>query len=384
MRPNTERRRGLTAAVVMILAAMLAGAASCEADSPKPPTASSNASDGPIFKEPVRVHAFADTTNYDSKVKGVLASLPYASRSVTDLHVTVVDCLEPADFAGGTFGWHEHVVQEIDDAARSRGMRLAPRVNCQKIKQLEKILFTDARRVWVDKIVEIGRRYDGVVIDFEVERNFADEAEAKRYREAFLAFTKEIESKLTRETGDHYLMVTVAVTTVYDRGNASLAPSALFDLKFLPGIVYVMAYRKSNGRSDETGALNPIVYVRRVIEHVGGMRDPQRTVLGMPLYAVGWAEDGEGSVLVAEEVAALKRDHDDAIETESSVGTRRLDYKDFGGVSHRVYYMNGHDARVRARLAADEGWGGIGFWTLRQEDAKTFWVELGQVNPVKR
>jgi hypothetical protein len=371
---------GLASALALLLA-VLVGCSGGGSPKPTPTPAPSTSAPG-VFHKKAMVDTFFDSTGDDptAKINQGIAALEHADQ-VTDVHPTEVEC---TTLPGGHVDLHDRPVPELEPLAKKRDLRVAPRVGCQSYDLIEQILFDSkrlpgstphpaARQKWIDRAIAIGNTHAGVVIDFEITRPFETAQQAAQFRDALVSFEREIDAGLKHK---HYLMTAVVPRT----SDSPTARSAFYDQHELPGRIFLMAWRTYfDAAEDEGGELNPLSYVRTVLEHVRSEGVPNQTVLGMPLYALDWC-GREATPRLTSEVEALHARPDIARGIVRPGDAQLLHYRDADGCVRDVYVNDADSVRVRAGLAAKAGLLGVGFWRVGQE-SPPFWEQLGPVGP---
>jgi spore germination protein YaaH len=261
---------------------------------------------------------------------------------------------------------------EITSFAKNRQVKVLARFDCQHTATLHRILNEPAlRESTIAGLLDLVARhgYDGINLDFE--------AGSAEDRDAYTSFVTDLATRL--HTVGRKLSIDVSAKRMDDDVNHPR--SALFDYPALAKAadhVFVMAW----GRHWQTSGPGPIAdwsWFTKVIDYVASQPNPDRWVIGAPLYGFDWPSgSGPGRPGTANEYA-------DLIARAQRVGaTPQYDpatheshfaYTDPGGVAHEAWYLSSQGVLERLDLARSRGFG-VGVWRLGRED-QSLWQSIG-------
>jgi spore germination protein YaaH len=279
-------------------------------------------------------------------------------RQIGVVYPTYYDCSTSADLTGRDdpliTGW-----------SKGRGVKVLPRINCQRTTVINQILNDGALRArWLDQIVALVDQngYDGVNLDFE--------AGLATDRGAYTSFFAELAQRLHARGK----LLSVAVSSK-NRDVQNHPRSTFFDYNALAqnvDWVFVMAWGVHWSTSGP-GSQDDLTYWRSVVDYVKTMPNSGRFVMGTQLYAMDW-KNGGGSAN-----PATSYEYADAQSLIARVGASpRLDaatdsmtfsYQDAGGNAHEVWYSDANTTGDRMQAARSAGLG-VGFWRLGNEDQR--------------
>jgi spore germination protein YaaH len=254
--------------------------------------------------------------------------------------------------------------------AQARTVAVLPRINCQRTAVVHQILTDPATRDrWLDQLTALvaDGGYDGISIDFE--------AGPASDRAALTAFVATLSARM-HAAGK---LLTIAVSPKA-RDSLTHPRSGIFDYPQLSQSadwVLVMAWGL-HWATSAPGAQDDAAWVRGVADYVATMPLHAKFVYGTNLYAMDWPAGGGPSH------PATAYQYGDVVPRLPGLGaTTQLDaaadnlhatYTDAGGIGHDVWFPDATTTGRRMRLADGDGFGGVAFWRLGQEDQRV-WVD---------
>lgn len=257
--------------------------------------------------------------------------------------------------------------------ARSRGIAVMPRFNCQDGATVHDIL-TDprvrARTLGGLASIASNPAYAGLNLDLEND-TAAD-------RGAMTSFVVSLARALHSE--GRKLSVDVDGVTHEDPRRST----GLYDDRALAAVadyVFVIAWG-THWEGSSPGPIAPLAYVAAVARFLASLPHAGRFVLGAPMYGLDWAvQDGvsgaspsspalsRGPPAVALQYANVQ----DLLDKtgakpmlDRSVNELTFAYTQ-AGLEHRVWYLNAQAIAARLRIAREHGLG-VGLWRLGEED----------------
>ena len=274
------------------------------------------------------------------------------------VYPTYYDC----DEASGLIGKDDPLVSSW---AKLRGVKVLPRVNCQKGDRLHRILTEPGlRQEWLDRMTSLvdDYDYDGLNLDFEA--GYAAD------RNLYSAFVADLAARM--HARGKRLSVAVSAKTA-DVPNHPR--STFFDYAALSqhaDYVFLMAWGIKWATSGP-GAIDDIGWVRGVVSYVSTMPDRSRFVLGMPLYGMDWKNGGGPSnpadVWEYDDVLRIAQQRGKTPVRDSATDAMHFSYTDEQGANHEMWFSDADTRATRIRLARDAGLG-VGFWRLGREDQR--------------
>lgn len=260
---------------------------------------------------------------------------------------------------------------EITSFARERHVKVLARFDCQDTATLHRILTDPAlRESTISELADIvaSHGYDGINLDFE--------AGLATDRDAYTSFVTDLAARL------HALgrQLSIDVSAKRMDNDVNHPRSALYDYPALAkaaDYVFVMAW----GRHWQNSAPGPIAdwpWFTSVVDYVASQPNPQRFVIGAPLYGFDWrSAGGPGTPGMANEYADLAARAQRVGATpqyDPAARESHFTYTAPGGVPHDVWYLSAQAALERLNLARSRGFG-VGVWRLGRED-QTLWQSL--------
>jgi spore germination protein YaaH len=347
----TLPRRLVAALLALVALASLLAAASVRA-----PVAAAQAS--------ATLHAF------------VLVSDPSSFRNLQE-HADQVGTIYPTYFrCDRTAGPANGQILGSDDSqisafAREQGITLMPRFDCQHRATLHAIL-TDAalRQRTLDELTALvtGHDYDGLNLDFE--------AAPPTDRDALTSFVTDLAARLH----DAGARLSICVSAK-QRDDPAHPRSGLYDYSALAraaDTIFVMAW----GIHWQTSAPGPIAdwpWYTGVVDYVASLPDPERYVIGAPLYGFDWPDGGGGAhpgvALQYADVVALADRVGATPQFDPAAHEMHFDYTGADALPHQVWFMNARAVLDRFGYARDRGFA-PGVWRLGRED-QALWTGLG-------
>lgn len=222
------------------------------------------------------------------------------------------------------------------------------------------ITHADTKNAHIDNIVNKLNQldFDGVTIDYE-------EVDG-RTKDEFSTFIKEL--SLALHKNDKTL--SIALHPKYnDFGNGEFQDWAAL-AKFADQL-NIMAYGEHWDESN-AGPIASISWVQKIIEFTKRTDiDPQKFILGIPLYGYDWNKDHEVAAegLTYQDVQNLlvefdkKERWDDNSSSPFFLYTRSED-------DHEVWFENARSVMAKIEVAKKAGFAGVTFWRLGGEDQK--------------
>jgi spore germination protein YaaH len=307
-----------------------------------------------------RVQAFLLTSSPDS-----LVDLRAHAEAIGVVYPTYFECRPPS---GGVSG---HDIPAIDEFARSRGIVVMPRFNCQDGAVVHRLLTeAPAREAVLARLASLARRpaFAGLCLDLE--------NDGPGDRDALSSFV----TALAQRLHPHNRKLTVVADGVTHEGPG--APFAFYDDRALAAVadnVFVMAWG-THWAGSGPGALSTLAYVGGVVRFLQTLPDSSRFVVGAPMYGLDWAGTGTpaapprsgsptepASAYEYAHVLALSRSVRAQVTRDPLSGELTFSYTGAGGVSHQVWYMDAQAILGILRVAHAGGFG-IGLWRLGTED----------------
>jgi spore germination protein YaaH len=120
------------------------------------------------------------------------------------------------------------------------------------------------------------------------------------------------------------------------------------------------------------GAQDELPWARSVADYVGTMPLHRKFVYGTNLYAMDWPSGG-GPSNPAEteqygELVPRLPSLGAVTLLDTTVDGQHATYTDAGGAGHDVWFPDAGTTGRRMQMAADRGFGAVGFWRLGMED----------------
>ncbi len=275
---------------------------------------------------------------------------------ISTIYPTYYDCTSSGTFVGND----DPLVTRF---ATLRGVRVMPRLNCQRTATLSTILRDATVRQqtidWIATTVE-QHGYSGVNLDFE--------AGAPADRNAYTAFVRDVATRL------HGMgrSLSIAASPKF-KDQPSHPRSGFFDYDALAqqaDTIFVMSWG-IHWSTSAPGAIDDLPWATQVANYVAGRTNKQRFVLGYGMYGMDWPAGGgpshPGTALEYADVIELAARYGAVPVVDPVSGAPHFSYTDGAGVPHDVWYTDGASLAQRIELARARGLG-IGFWRLGRED----------------
>lgn len=302
-----------------------------------------------------RAQAFLLTSAPDS-----LADLKRHAKSIAVVYPTYFDCQLGS---GRVLG---RAQPQVTGYARSRGLRVMPRFNCQDGATVHEILTVPSlRRATLARLMSIATAagVSGISLDLE-----NDGAEDRTAMSAFvLALAADLHARGRR----------LSVVVVGVNGDDPRRSTGFYDDRAIGAAadsVFVLAWG-THWAGSGPGPIAPLPFVQEVVDYVASLPSASRFVIGSPMYGLDWPLGAEAAG-AAKPVASAYQ-YADVVALAHSVGAHpRRDpisqelsfrYTTASGVSHEVWYMDGHTVAAVLRLGRAAGLG-VGLWRLGLED----------------
>lgn len=252
--------------------------------------------------------------------------------------------------------------------ARARGVLVMPRVNCQGTARVHQLLTDPATRAaWLDTMVSLTQTYgyDGISLDLE--------AGPAGDRAAMTSFVADLAARL------HAAGKLLTIAASPKATDSKTHPrSGIFDYPAISqsaDFVLVMVWGL-HWSTSAPGAQDDISWAQSVADYVATMPLHRKFVYGTNLYAMDWP-DGGGTAHPAD-----TEQYGDLVprfpalgavtQLDPTVDSNHATYTDAGGSPHDVWYPDAGTTERRIQLAADDGFGGVGFWRLGMEDQRVW------------
>jgi len=269
---------------------------------------------------------------------------------------------------------HGEIPQEELLAAREKGVTLVPLIhNFEKThfssQTAESVLGTEKSRKKLSlEIVELLEqfRFTGVNIDIE---NIPP-----KQRENYSQFLREL--KAAFEPQDYTLIVSVPAKTKDDTESGW---SGAFDYQAVGRYadrVQLMTYDE-HWFDGNSGPIASIEWVESVVGYALETIPKEKILLGVAAYGYNWGDDGECTVIRANEVQALTEKYGGHIEWDEKSLSPFYQYTDDKGVNHIVWFEDARSAMYKFELAEQKRLAGIALWRLGFEEA-LFWKRIAQ------
>lgn len=253
--------------------------------------------------------------------------------------------------------------------ARTRGIAVMPRFNCQDGRTVHTILTEpQARARTLAGLIQIASNpaYAGVNLDLE--------NDVPEDRDALTSFV----AALARELHASAKKLTIDVDGVTHE-DPSIA-TGLYDDRALvaaANYVFVIAWG-THWAGSGPGPIAPLSYVSAVARYLASLPHANRFVLGAPMYGLDWSLPGgvsrrpsssrqpPATALQYANVLALARSTGATPVLDHAVDEPTFAYTQ-GGITHRVWYMDAVSIADRLRIARMHGLQ-AGVWRLGAED----------------
>lgn len=138
--------------------------------------------------------------------------------------------------------------------------------------------------------------------------------------------------------------------------------------------VIIMAYDQS-WEGSPPGPVAGLDWVRRNMDYAVSVIDPQKVIMGAPLYGRRW-KDGKGGGGISYYYAQqLVQENNGAVLWDDTAKTPHFTVRDSQGVTHEVWFENYSSLGYKMQLASELKVAGASFWRLGYEDTK-WWPDL--------
>ena len=254
--------------------------------------------------------------------------------------------------------------------ARARGVRVYPRVNCQRTETLHNVLNdSETRAVFLERLTELATspNYEGINLDFE--------AGLATDRSAYSSFVRDLASRL--KVIHKKLSVDVSPKT---RDVLNHPRSTFFDYAAIGSEadeILVMGWGYHWATSKPGGA-HDLPWWNAVLGYVAKQPQVEKFVMLLPAYSRDWPDGGgpsnPGEPIDWSEAARRAAEFGSTPTLDSAVGEFSYRYSR-AGTRHEVWMIDAsvmldRIARARARGVS------TGIWRMGQEDP-AFWDRLG-------
>jgi spore germination protein YaaH len=306
------------------------------------------------------VQAFLLTSSPDSFV-----DLQTHAGAIGVVYPTYFECQAPSGALSG------HDIPTIDQFARSRGIAVMPRFNCQDGAVVHRLLTEGpTREALLAQLAALARKpaFGGLCLDLE--------NDGPGDREALSSFVAALAQRLHR----HHRKLTVVADGVTHEGPG--APFSFYDDRALAAVadtVFVMAWG-THWAGSAPGAISTLSYVGGVVRFLQSLPNSSRFVVGAPMYGLDWAGAGTreepprsggppepASAYEYARVLAIARSVRATATRDPLSGELTFSYSAGGGVRHQVWYMDASAILGILRVAHSGGFR-IGLWRLGTED----------------
>lgn len=275
---------------------------------------------------------------------------------------TFYDCNQSTTLSGAN-------VPLITNWAQSRGVKVVPRFNCQNTNVLHQVLNSPAlSQTWINYIVgqTTSNNFNGANVDFE--------AGMATDRNAYTTFITALATALHAAGKELILCVSAKYQDVLNNPR-----STFFDYNSLSAqvdVMFVMAWG-IHWATSAPGAQDDMTWVSKVVNYIKTLPRVGKYVLGMQLYAMDWANGGglgnPANTYEYSSAMALAAQLGVTPTYNASADAWTFSYTS-GSASHVVWYTNAATEADRIALAAQAGFGGVGFWRLGEED-QSLWSD---------
>lgn len=285
-----------------------------------------------------------------------LRDLRTHARSIGVLYPTYFDCTVPGGRLTGAPD------PEADSYARSQGIAVMPRFNCQDGATVHAILSEPAlRAATLARLASIARSpvYQGLNLDFE--------NDGPADRDALTSFVAALAARL------HALHKKLSVVVAGVSEDDPRRSTGLYDDRALAGLadsVFVLAWGAHWERS-APGAIAPLSAASATAAYLASLPNARRFVLGAPMYGLDWAEGGgpahPATAFQYQGIVALAHERHARVSSDPASHELTFRYADAAGVPHVVWSMDAAAEAALLRIARAHGLG-AGLWRLGQED----------------
>lgn len=284
-----------------------------------------------------------------------LVDLKAHAESIGVIYPTYFDCTVP----GGQLSGRD--MAPITAYARSQGIAVLPRFNCQDGPTVHRILTDPAMRAaTIARLSSIGAdpRYRGLCLDLE--------NDGAGDRTALSTFVAEV----ARLLHAHHRRLTVVVDGVTS-DNPRIS-TGFYDDRYLGAVadsVFVLAWG-THWAGSPPGPIAPLPFVAQVARYVASLPNARRFVLGAAMYGLDWPEEevlGGAHALEYSGVLALIHSVGAAPHRDGPSGEMTFGYTSAEGVAHSVWYLDAGAVAAVLRIAQAHGLG-VGLWRLGAED----------------
>lgn len=282
-------------------------------------------------------------------------------RQIGYVYPTYFDCTSTLDMEGND----DPLVTRW---AQARRVLVMPRVNCQGTTRVHRLLTDQTfRNRWLDQMeaLAVDQGYDGISLDLE--------AGPASDRAAYSSFVAELAARLHA----HGKLLTLAASAK-TRESLTHPRSGIFDYARISqdaDWVVVMVWGL-HWSTSAPGAQDELPWARSVADYVATMPLHRKFVYGTNLYAMDWASGG-GLAHPAEteqygELVPRLPGLGATTQLDATVDGQHATYTDGGGAGHDVWFPDAGTTGRRMQMAADHGFGAVGFWRLGMEDQRVW------------
>lgn len=211
-------------------------------------------------------------------------------------------------------------------------------------------------------IVERSKPFDGVQIDFE---GIASEDGTN-----YLNFLAELKKALPADKT--FSVAVMARWAEHKQKN----PSDAFDYPFVNLVadrVIVMAYDEHH-RSGEAGPIASLPWCRKIYDYSLATIDPNKLVMGIPLYGRSWQMESVARSYQNPEVWTDLRVHQADLQSDADIGGT---YSYTTNVTVEVHFETLPSLDAKMKLYGSKPIRGIAFWRIGQEPLN-FWDRVNK------
>ncbi|WP_223068905.1 S-layer homology domain-containing protein [Paenibacillus caui] len=210
---------------------------------------------------------------------------------------------------------------------------------------------------------------DGLNLDFE--------NVLPKDRKALTAFVADLAAKLHRN-GD---MLSVCVSP--DLGSDWTAAFDYAALARSADYLVLMGYDEHWGSAPDPGPVASLPWVKSALEKLLNQTEPEKVILGMPLYNRDWSVKADGSTFSSEDITLTEQ-----IERIGSFGMKPVWNASLGQyvssytqsrVLHRLWFEDARSLTLKYRMAAGNNIAGFAYWSIGGE-SEGIWEALNNAS----
>lgn len=329
--------------------------------------------------------------------------LPYwttdASNQRTIANADLMDNVSPFWFQAKWDGNSTYVNEHLSDARRAellrelqgRGFKVVPSItDGTGYRRMAAVMKSDSlRRAHVNQLVNkvVDEGLDGIDLDYE---GFAFSDGSSTWattRPAWVQFVKDLSDKL-HANGK---ILTTAVPPMYNDRYDGTSGYWVYDYKRIAPYmdnIRIMTYDYSWSKP---GPIAPVAWVRSVAKFAKTQVPADKIQLGVPTYGYSWvvSHNCPSGASVLGKVAIDMKSIDSVVSANGGSPEWIADKAESRYVYNRTYTVNGKkctakreawlpsvkSVMARAKVAGEEGLGGVAFWTIGGEDP-AMWAPL--------